>query len=167
MKPMQPHPRLNHRISTTEATHNDWDGLCIQSPLYSQHQFTSAQKRVWTISFHDNTWSKQHTAANHRGCKWCNCTLYFTIIYSGLTLHICVCIYTRVSSIDVYICMWLYKTSTLYRPFQAIVIFHTCTLSQLQHDSKRENFKSASVDNSDGVVAVPPEPFKVFTYELN
>ena len=33
----------------------------------------------------------------------------------------------------------------------------------MQHDSKTaENFKSASVDNSDG-----PEPFKMFTHELN
>ena len=58
--------------------------------------------------------------------------------------------------------------STLYRPFQAISIIHACVLSQLQHDSKTaENFKSASVDNSDGVAAVPPEPFKMFIHELN
>ena len=38
----------------------------------------------------------------------------------------------------------------------------------MQHDSKTaENVKSASVDNSDGVAAVLPEPFKMFTHELN
>ena len=38
----------------------------------------------------------------------------------------------------------------------------------MRHDSKTtENFKSASVDNSDGVAAVLPEPFKMFTHELN
>ena len=38
----------------------------------------------------------------------------------------------------------------------------------MQHDSKTaENFKSASVDNSDGVAAILPEPFKMITHELN
>ena len=134
-------PRHNLRISTTEATHSDWDGLCIQSPLYSQHQFTSAQQRLWTISFHDNPWSKQHTAANHRGCERCNYTLYFTIyIQQTDPAHLCMYIHMWVALMYIimyntayiydyiyetppicmcmYLCMWLYKMSTLYSLFK-------------------------------------------------
>ena len=98
-------PRLNLRISTAEATHNDWDGLCIQSPLYSQHQFTSAQQRLWTISFHDNPWSKQHTATNHRGRERCNYTLYFTIyIQQTDPAHLCMYIHMWVALMYIYVC---------------------------------------------------------------
>ena len=109
-------PRHNLRISATEATHNDWDGLCIQSSLYSQHQFTSAQQRLWTISFHDNTWSKQHTAAKHRGCERCNYTLYFTIyIQQTDPAHLCMYIHMWVALMYIImyntaLCDYIYET---------------------------------------------------------
>ena len=75
-----------------------------------------------------------------------------------LHLYVCVCIY---------VCDYIKCPPDIAFSI-AILTFHTCTLSQLQHDSKTaENFKSASVDNSDGVAAVSPEPFKMFIHELN
>ena len=66
--------------------------------------------------------------------------------------------------------IYIYNIDPIYAFSSYFDLPHICIilLSQLQHDSKTaENFKSASVDNSDGVAAVPPEPIKMFIHELN